>query len=276
VTLAALLGLGHVEQLTLALLVIVEEDPAIARLVMALQQPLTGSRPSVGLLAAAFDSVAASPGAAFDELVDGAARAGGAIVLRGDELPLVERRVALSSPVHTVLRGLTTPVAAVSFAAGPAVALPTSVLAQAAAHASAFSADERALVVRTPSPAEGRAACAVMAAAIGGQAAFVEGDPAAGLGLWLTMRGLVPVFVYDLGPSERRRLPGLPGYDGPVLALVGLEGSIDRDGIAVPAWRLGVPTAAERVALWRHALDDEALANQLAREHRWRSDRWRP
>jgi hypothetical protein len=267
-TLATAVGLGMVEQLALALLLAVEEDAATARLVMALQAPLGGSRPTIGLLAAAFDRVSATPGAAFDELVDGAARASGAIVLRGDDLPLVERRAAISAPVHAALRNLSMPPAGVTLSAGSGVALPASVLEQAAAHAAAFGPDTSALVVRSPSLAEGRAVCATIAAAFGGQAAFFEGDPTVGLGLWLTLRGLVPVFVYELGPSDRRRLPSLAGYGGPVLALAGTEGAIDREGIAVPSWRVDVPSHGERVALWRQGLRDDLLAAELGADHR--------
>src|SRR5690606_6024881 len=148
--------------------------------------------------------------------------------------------------------------------ARPHVPLASSALAEAARHAAAFNDDERALVVRTPSMTEGRAACAAIAAAAGSGVAFIEGEPPVGLGLWLALRDLVPAFVYELGPNDRRRLPSIAGYDGPVLALAGLEGTIDRDGVSLPSWRLTMPTTAERVELWRAGIEDDALARTLA------------
>jgi hypothetical protein len=268
VVLTAMLGLGSVEQLAIALLVALEEDPVLARLVQALQSPLTGSRPTVGLLAAALEPAAGTPAAVFDQLVDGRAAATGAIGFRGDDLPLVERRAALSPPVYAALRGLDTPPSGVTLRDAPAIALPPSTLAAAARHAAGFTSDQRTLIVRTPSIPEGRAACAAIASALGAQLAFVHGDPVPGLGLWLALRGLVPVLNYDLGPSERRRLPALPGYDGPVLALAGIEGTIDHDGIAAPSWQLKVPDATERAALWQASIGSSELAVNLGAEHR--------
>ncbi|WP_437277747.1 ATP-binding protein [Sorangium sp. So ce375] len=268
VALAAMLGLSASEQLAIALLIALEEDPALTRLVAALQAPAPGSRPMVGLLATAFTAAGESAERAYGDLVDGPARQASVFLLRGDELPLVERRMALSAPVHAALRGLQIPIAGVTVGARPAVPLARSTVAEAARQAAAFGDDQQALTVRTPSMAEGRAVCAAVAAALGAEAGFVEGEPAAGLGPWMALRNLVPVFVYELGPSERRRLPELPGYHGPVLALAGLEGTIDRDGITIPSWRLTVPTRDERSRLWQESLGDEALAAALARDHR--------
>jgi hypothetical protein len=263
-TIAAFLGLGSVEQLTLGLLVALEEDQQLAAMVSALQAPATGSRPMVGLLAMAFAAAADVRRTAFEELVDGPARAAGAFILRGDEQPLAERRLALPPPVHAALRGLSGPVPGVTLPAQAPVPLPPSLLEAAARHAAAFSAQERTLLIRTPSPTEGRAACAAVAAALDGQVVFVEGDPAAGLGLWLTLCGHVPVFAYDLGPNDRRRLPALPGYLGPVLVLAGPDGAVEHEGLAVPDWRLVVPTRDERQVLWQTGLQDPALAEALA------------
>jgi hypothetical protein len=267
-TLAAMLGLSAVEQLAIALLVAVEDDPQVAALVTALQAPSGGSRPMVGLVATALAPASTRDGGALAELVDGPARRAAAFMLRGDDAPISERRLALPPPVHAALRGLDIELPGVTIGARPHVPLAASALATAATHAAAFSSDERVLILRTPSIAEGRAACAAVAAATGADIAFVDGEPPIGLGLWLALRGLVPAFVYELGPNERRRLPSIPGYDGPMLALAGIEGTIDRDGVACPSWRLTVPSPAERTALWRASLDDDALAQTLATQHR--------
>jgi hypothetical protein len=96
--LAGLLDLGAVELLAVALLLAIEEDPLLARLVTRLQAPAGGSRPMVGLLSSAFEAAAAAPEEAYTELVDGPASAASVIVVRGDDQPLAERRLALSPP----------------------------------------------------------------------------------------------------------------------------------------------------------------------------------
>jgi hypothetical protein len=269
VALSALLDLGAVELLTVALLTAVEEDPLLARLVGALQAPALGSRPMLGMLAAAFAPAAGSAEQAYTELVEGPARATSALVLRGDDLPLAERRLALPATVYAALRGSSAPLAGVVIGTSTAVPLGAATRAQAAHHASALlHAQGAALLVRASSLAEGRAACAAIAEALGAGAAFIEGEVPVGLGVWLSLRGFVPIFAYDLGPSDRRRLPALPGYVGPVLALAGLDGAVDQNGVTIPSFRLRVPEHEERVALWRLGVSDPALAEKLGRTHR--------
>ena len=156
------------------------------------------------------------------------------------------------------------------------VVLPPSTVREAARQARALVRDDRAgLILRTGSPAEGRAVAAELARALDRRPAFVETDKTAGLGVWLRLGGLLPVFPCELAPAERRVLPALPGYDGPVLAVAGPDGTIETIRGALPAWTLPVPPAGEREALWRAALGEPAaeLAARLARDHRHGSGR---
>jgi hypothetical protein len=110
--------------------------------------------------------------------------------------------------------------------------------------------------------------------------AFNDTDKVAGFGPWLLMRGLLPVFCQELAPGERRRLPPLPGYNGPVLVVCGPDGSIEMPTASVASWTLPIPTLAGRRALWLAALDGERrsgsredprareLVGQLAADHR--------
>src|SRR5690606_17244263 len=104
-------------------------------------------------------------------------------------------------------------------------------------------------------------------AALGGRAAFVDGEVPPGLGAWLWLRNCVPVLCHRLGPGERLRLAPIPGYDGAVLVATGMDGSVEARG-AVAQWRVPVPPAAERAWRWRAALGDEAQVDPLAQAHR--------
>jgi hypothetical protein len=270
VRLAAALGLGPVEHLALALLDAVERDAVFARTVAALQAPLAGARPTLGLTTELLAPLAGSPAAALDALLDGRALATGAMVRLEDDRPAIEQRLALPPPIGAALRDVDAPPPGVTLGAGATapIPLPPSVLAAAARHAAALGGGDRGLVVRAGSPAEGRAVCGAVAARLGRRAAFVEREPGPGLAAWLTARALVPVFVCDLGPGERRRLPGLVGYDGPVLALAGREGAVELDGMMATSWRVPVPGPRERHGLWAEALADPALAAEVAAAHR--------
>src|SRR5262245_54860139 len=68
VRLTKLLDLGAAEALAIAVLVAVEEDQLLARLIARLQAPVAGSRPMVGLLATAFAEAANGADAAYAEL----------------------------------------------------------------------------------------------------------------------------------------------------------------------------------------------------------------
>jgi hypothetical protein len=53
-----------------------------------------------------------------------------------------------------------------------------------------------------------------------------------------------------------------------VLVAAGPDGSFERDGEALPTWRVPVPCAQERVALWEAATGDTELAQALGIAHR--------
>jgi hypothetical protein len=129
------------------------------------------------------------------------------------------------------------------------------------------------LVVRTGSKTEGRSVAAIIAAALRRRPLFIETDKTTGLGPWALLRGLLPVFCFDLAPGERKALPAVPCYRGPVLALCGPDGSIESSGRPAPSWVLPVPPPAEREQLWNAALGAGDLAAALARDHRHGSGR---
>ena len=102
----------------------------------------------------------------------------------------------------------------------------------------------------------------------GARAAFLEGEPPAGFAPWLTLAGCLPVLCAEIAPGERRRLPELTGWRGAWLIAAGPDGSFERDGETLPSWRVPVPCADERVALWHSATDEAELARTLGAAHR--------
>lgn len=271
------LGLSACELLCCALAIAVEEEVLVGRVVAHLQQPLGGSRPTLGLLASGLGDLNPDP-CLLHRLVGGSALASGLMVLGNEAAPMPEQTLRVPPALVLAMRGQTGAMEGVLPAEGvvEAVPLPASLRAAAAAQGRALRG-ERVLVLRTGCAAEGRAVAAVLAAANGFEAVFLRGELPVGLGPWLQLRGALPVFELALAPGERRPLPAIAGYRGPRLVLCGPDGSVDSEQRPALNWLLPVPPAAEREALWRQALGSgaaaAALARQLARDHRHGSGR---
>jgi hypothetical protein len=260
--------LTHVELLAIALLAAVEDDPVFARAVARMQAPAHLSRPTLGLLAAVCAPLAADQVTAFHELVAGHARETGVLVIHDVGVPLAEQSAALAPPIYLAVCRRDAVLAGLMPGEPAAVPLPASLVIACSRLATALRDGDRALMVRASSPLEGRTVCVAIAAARGQRAAFLDDTPIPGLGPYLTLRRLVPVFVVDLGPGERKRLVSPRGYHGPVLVLASREGTVELDGTSVPSWPVPVPSPREREILWHAELDDRELAHTLGTEYR--------
>jgi hypothetical protein len=280
---ASELRLSRVEILAVALAAAVEDNPLVGRVLAHVQAPVGGSRPTLGLLVSALDRVDAPPSDVLPNLLNGSAVRSGWLSVLNDTAPLPERPVMVPAPLCLAMSDHDSPWpgASIGSADATAIPLPDSIRAEARQHASALAGDaHRALAVRSGSPAEGRSVAVAIASALKKRPAFIETDKVAGFGPWLLMRGLLPVFCQELAPGERRRLPPLPGYNGPFLVVCGPDGSIEMPTASVASWTLPIPTLAGRRALWLAALDGERrsgsredprageLASQLAVDHR--------
>lgn len=269
--------LDQIELLAVALAIEVEENAKVGRALARLQHPLGGSRPTLSLLAEAFSHISRGTNL-LNLLVTGSAVQSGLLTLMNEEAPLPEQTISV--PLHLCLAlanrdghqsGMT-----IGLDDVPEVPLPEGVVAQAKRYAASLqSSDQRTLAIRTSSLAEGRSVALAIAKAIAPNARplFLETEKFTGLGPWLLLRHLVPVFCFDLAPGERKRLPSIPFYHGPVLALNGLDGSLETSSGAVLSWQLPVPDRADRQKLWKQALNNDRLANHLAEYHRHSSGR---
>jgi hypothetical protein len=277
IKLAGQLSLHPVEILTVSLSAAVESDMMCGRAVAHLQSPVGGTRPTLGLLAAAFAGLEPERNL-VDLLLTGQAAKTGLLQLLNDSAPAVERAAAVPGPLCLALSGLDSawPGTRLGLEGIPETPLPPSFVAETKRQARTMKAGSaKVLVLRSGSSAEARAVANEVARALHVRPLFLELEHAgkdvssiSGVGPLLLLRQLIPVFCYDLGPGDRRTVPETPGYSGPVLVLCNHEGSIEAYGESPPAWILGVPQRVERRRLWGLAIGKGELATRMAAEYR--------
>jgi hypothetical protein len=276
--LAKELELNRIEVLTVALAVATETEPLAGRAVAYLQRPLGGSRPTVGLLSAAFRDLL-DDGNVVGALLSGAGIDSGLLQVSNENAPLAEHAIAVPVPICLGLAAVSGDRACVAWpgtsldlAEGEKIPLPPSILIDAEKHAAALAKGlQRSLVLRSGSPAEARAAAGEIAKFLTRRAVFVDGGNdrrtpalAPGFGPWLILCDRIPVFSFELAPGERKPLPALPRYRGPQLVTCGPEGTLEASGETVPGWTIPVPPKPERMKLWETSVGSEPLALDLA------------
>ena len=265
--LAATLRLSLAEQLAVALVCAAETDSLAARALAWLQAPVGGARPTVGLAAQVATLLGESE--ALAALAAGPARQAGLLRLDDENRALPEAVLAVPQPVVFALQDppcLHWP--GLRVAEANDTPLPPSLLAAASARAQALGRGaSQLLVVRSGHPREAQAAAAEIAHQLRARAVFIEGEVPAGLGPWLWLAAAVPVLCLELAPGERRRIPAIPGWHGPVLVATGPDGSVEFHGDTAPSWRVPVPPPEERADLWRGALGDAPFAAEMGWQH---------
>jgi hypothetical protein len=271
VKLARVWGFSAPEVLAVALAVAVDEDVMTGRALAFAQAPLAGSRPTLGLLAAAFGDLTENGYLTPGSLAGGPAFQSGMLVLGNDQAPYPERTVAVPMPLTLALAGHDSawPKGTIGNSTLP-VPLPETTLLACQRHAKALrTEDAPVLVIRSASIDEARAAAAQVARRLKLHPFFANANVEVnGLAAWLLLRRMLPIFLLDPAPSETKAVPTIPFYRGPSLVVSGLEGGFEAQGLDVINWTLPVPNVDERAALWREALGDSDMAASLARAHR--------
>ena len=282
------IGLRPVETLAVALAAAIETDATAGRAVARLQAPMGGSRPTLALLAASVGSLFSEAGVnPIEALITGNAAQSGLLSVLNEGAPLAERPVAVPVPICLALSGYDSawPGTVIGLEKTQQVPLPPSFLAEARRQAVGLCAGmQRVLVLRSASSGEGRTVACEIASLLERRALFIDADRLmtqapkltavlAGLGPWMLLRQLLPVFCYELGPGDRRVLPSLPHYPGPVLVVCGEDGAVEASGETPLSWKLGVPPPEERQQLWQSVLRNRELAERLATQHRHGSGR---
>lgn len=264
-------GLTALETLAVRLAVAVEEDLLIGHILTHLQQPLAQSRPTIGLLAQAYGDDDLSN--AVHALGQGRATQCGLLQLSTAEAPLPERCVRIPLPSCLALRGMesawpgTTAIREGQFP----VPLGQAAEARAAALGERLKAGGRVppvLLIRSGDSPEARAAAALVCSAGGKRPVLIETDQIAGMAPWLFLNAFVPVFAQWLAPGERKSLPTISGFSGPMILLTGPDGDFESDDRITIDWRVDVPAPDEREELWNSPLQNRELAQRMAFEHR--------
>jgi len=259
-----------VETLAVRLAIAAEQDLLTGHLLAHLHHPLACTRPTIGLLAQAYSPEDVHH--AVHALGQGNAVRCGMLELCGDG-PLPEQQVRVPLATAMVLQDLESSWPGTSPVPQDQAAIPLGKIADARAAALARRLQVcngacPVLVVRSGDTPEARAAAARVAALCNAKAVLVHTDQLMGMSPWLVLSGAIPVFSQWLAPGERKSVPVVPGYSGPIILLSGPEGDFESDGRTIIDWRLGVPAMSERSDLWTAAIGDRALANRLAAEHR--------
>ena len=273
VALASTLGLTCAETLAVALSCVAESDAMAGRALAWLQAPVGGARPLAGLVA----SLAQRFGdrAPHTALAAGAARSSGLLHVDNESRPMPECSLVVPQPIVLALANppvLSWPGLRVGMADSPP--LPPSLREAAASRAQALSKRAASgIVVRSGHPRESKAVAAEICGRLGGRPLFLDSEPPIGLGPWLWLAAAIPVVCLELAPGERKRLKDIPGWTGPMIVAAGPDGSFEREGELMPAWRVPVPSAVERTTLWQIATGERELGERLGPTHRHASAR---
>jgi ATPase family associated with various cellular activities (AAA) len=264
-------NLHAVEVLAVRLAIAAEQDLLIGHLLSHLQQPLALSRPTIGLVAQAYAEENVHH--TVHILGQGNAVRCGLLQLCGEDRPLPERQIRIPLPTALALQSMDSSWPGTSEITFNQHSVPLGRTSDARAASLANRLQipvgtSPALVIRCGDALEARAAAAQVSSHSARRAVLVQTDQLMGMAPWLVLNDLIPVFAQWLTPGERKAIPVIPGFSGPIFLLTGPEGEFESDDRAILDWRLETPSAVERGALWAAAVGDPNLANRLASEHR--------
>lgn len=240
-------GLPRGEALTVALLLAIECDAAVARTVAAVQAPVGGTRPLAGLAATLF----APEGVTVASLWSGAAARAGLFTWGDEAAPLPERSLAMPPWLAAALSGLEALPLGVLEPAQPSVLVPQRIAEAVARDGEVLSGGKEALlVIRASCPAEGEALARSAAKAAGLLPCQLVDAGVPGLAAWLAMTGHVPLIHRTAGPGETIDLGDFDRVAAPLILVTGSEGQVV-SARRRREWRTPMPSEEERRELWQ-------------------------
>lgn len=273
VDLSKQLDLDIIELVSIVLVLAVEEDPVVGRAIAFIQAPVGGSRPSLGLLQATLENIATVPQAQWiaGSIVSGTALRTGVLSLLNENAPMPEQTLQIPCALTLAFRNKhfiwpgTTLVSVEN-----SVVLPNSIRQTAKQHADSLNNQlNGVLVIRSASLREARSVASEIGKHLHLLALFANPDPKflKGLGPLCLMHKRLPVFEYELAPSEMQYVPELPGYSGAKIIIIGPDGNIDSHFGSILQWTIPIPHRNERQQLWENYLGDTELAYRMAENH---------
>jgi AAA+ superfamily predicted ATPase len=237
------------EALTVALLLAVECDPSVARMIATIQAPVAGSRVMAGLAASLFAPEQVSVAGLWSSR---AVRAG--LIAWGDEAaPLPERTLFMPSWLVAALSGFVALPPGVADLAQPRVILASDAISAASELAQGLKGqdDERPiLIVRAHCPAEGEAMAAAVARAAGCDPCTIGETTAPGLAIWMAITEQLPILHRSAAPGETIDLTPLDSFNAPLIVVAGTDGQFV-SARRRREWRASMPGEVERKRLWR-------------------------
>lgn len=271
--LADKLALDDVEILTIALALAVESDPMTGRAIAYMQSPVGASRPTLGLLESALACMTSNDGEQWigGTIVSGMAVRSGMLTILNTQAPLPEQCVQVPTALALALRNrqFLWP-GCRQFNPETLVSLPASIRVEAKRQADALVNQTNAvLVIRSASLREARSVALEVCNHIGVTPLFTGTDPSLlrGMGPLCLIEHRVPVFEYDIAPSETQEVEELAGYDGPRMVIIGPDGHVSSHSGSLLQWTVPVPGQQEREILWSQYLGKGKLSHQLAQDH---------
>ncbi|MBU4295129.1 MAG: ATP-binding protein [Desulfobulbaceae bacterium] len=273
IDLATQLDLTNIEMLATVLALAVEEDPMAGRVVAYIQSPMGGSRPTLGLIESTFAALVAKQRTSWiaAAIISGKAVATGVLTILNENAPLPEQAFKIPNALALALhypegQGDTH----TSQVCNDDITLPDSIIESAKQQARSLAhIANSVLVIRSASKKEVRTLARTVTRQLEKQPFFCQPDSVElqWLAPLCVIRQLIPVFAYDLAPGEQKNVPNLPGYNGPRIVIMGLDGNIDVHSGSVLNWTVPVPSKDERKKLWEIYLGDADMANYLADNH---------
>jgi hypothetical protein len=263
--------LTAIETIAVRLAIAVDEEVWIGNLLNHLQQPMAQSRPTLGLLAHAFSE--GENDRTVYVLAQGAAARCGLLQVSGEDLPMPERQLRVSVANSLALREIESqwPGSVLIHPKRSQIPLGRTAEDRAIALGQRIAdggSPGPALIIRSGDSLEARSAAQEVCFHCASRAVLVHADQAAGMAPWLFLNGMLPVFSQRLAPGERKPVPEIPGFEGPVVVLTGPDGEFESENRNVFEWRLQIPPPAEREELWHSAVPDRELARRMGVEHR--------
>lgn len=272
------LNLSIVELMVVSMAINTEFNAMFGRIMNYFQNPVGGARPMLGLLDNIFQPLIESHeknvqnNQVIKMLLSGNLFSTGVLELLNTSSPLTEQSVQIPVPLALALteNKFNWPGATLYSESNISIEIPDSFKSIADKQAVGLSALENSvLVIHSGSINEACVLANLIAQKMSMQSLLINDceKVISGLGVLCVCDNLLPVFLFDLAPSESKVLPETTGYTGPIIVVSGLDGMIESKTGNVSHIHVSSPNREERKKLWYKLIKNDRLAESLAVGH---------